>query len=178
VLVEPAPDIYAMSKRLGEEICRIHSAPATVVRLTSVFGPGQVASEGATGAIASFAAAALAAEPITIPGDPNRTRDFVLADDLAPMFERIVADGIWNETFTAARGETATLLETAELVRDAAGTEIEIHTPGGDLAPGENESYEADPPPARLGLELRPLKEGIELYVDWLSRYPAPKSSA
>ncbi len=93
----------------------------------------------------------------------------MLADDLAPMFERIVADGIWNETFTAARGETASLLETAELVRDAAGTEIEIRTPGGDLAPGENESYEADPPPARLGLELRPLKEGIELYVDWLT---------
>ncbi len=168
VLVEPAPDVYAISKRLGEEVCRTHSAPATIVRLTSVFGPGQVAHEGATGAIASFAAAALAGEQITIPGDPARTRDFVLADDLAPMFERIVADGIWNETFTAARGETASLLETAELVRAAAGADIEIRTPGGDLAPGENESYEADPPPPQLGLELRPLKEGIELYVEWL----------
>ena len=36
------PDPYALSKRLGEEACRLHRAPAAIVRLTSVFGPGQV----------------------------------------------------------------------------------------------------------------------------------------
>ena len=54
----------------------------TVVRLTSVFGPGQVAWEGATGAIAAFAARALEGEPIVIPGDPQRVRDFVYVDDV------------------------------------------------------------------------------------------------
>jgi len=57
------PDAYALSKRLGEETCRWHPAPATVVRLSSVFGPGQVAWEGATGAIAAFAARALEGAP-------------------------------------------------------------------------------------------------------------------
>ena len=56
---EPPPDPYALSKRLGEEACARHPAKATVVRLTSVFGPGQVAWEGATGAISAFAARAL-----------------------------------------------------------------------------------------------------------------------
>ncbi len=176
--IVPPPDAYAISKLLGEEACRAHAAPATVARLTSVFGPGQVAWEGATGAIASFAATALAGRPIVIPGDPERGRDFVLADDLVPAFERIVADGIWGETFTLARGESTSLRTTAELVRAAVGSPEEIQTPGGDLAPGENDSYEADPPPARLGLEMRPLKEGIELYVEWLRSYPAAQGSS
>ena len=114
------------------------------MRLTSVFGPGQVAWEGATGAIATFAARALEGEPIVIPGDPDRTRDFVYVDDLAPALERIVAEGRWNETLTLASGVTASLRRAAELVRDAAGSDSPIETPGGDLAPGENESYEAD----------------------------------
>jgi nucleoside-diphosphate-sugar epimerase len=176
--IVPPPDAYAISKLLGEEACRAHAAPSAIVRLTSVFGPGQVGWEGATGAIASFAATALAGRPIVIPGDPGRGRDFVLADDLVPAFERIVAEGIWGETFSLARGESTPLVAAAELVRDAAGSDEEIQTPGGGLAPGENDSYEADPPPPRLGLEMRPLKEGIELYVDWLRRHPAPKSSA
>src|SRR5215204_3574447 len=40
---EAAPDPYAISKYLGEEVCRLHAAKATALRMTSVFGPGQVA---------------------------------------------------------------------------------------------------------------------------------------
>jgi nucleoside-diphosphate-sugar epimerase len=174
----PPPDAYAISKRLGEEACRWHPAQATIVRLTSVFGPGQVASEGATGAIASFAAKALAGEPIVIPGDPERERDFVLGDDLVPAFERIVADGLWDATLRVARGESTSLRAAAELVRAAAGSSSPVETPGGALPRGENDTYRADPPPARLGLTMRPLEEGIALYVDWLSRYPAAQSSS
>ena len=150
--VEPPPDPYALSKRLGEEACRLHPAPATVVRLTSVFGPGQVAWEKATGAIAIFAARALEGEPIVIPGDPQRTRDFVYVDDLVPALEQIVAEDRWNEMLTLASGVSTPLLRAAELVRDAAGSESAIETPGGDLPAGENESYEIDraEPEARL----------------------------
>ncbi len=171
--LDPPPDAYALSKRLGEEACRSHPARATVVRLTSVFGPGQVAWEGATGAIARFAAAALSGDPIVIPGDPERARDFVYADDVVAAFERIVQGGRWNETVTLARGEATPLRRAAELVCAAARAPAAIQTPGGELAPGENESYEADPPPPELGFAVRPLEEGIELYVDWLRSHPA-----
>src|SRR5205085_3705967 len=96
--LDPPPDPYAQSKRLGEEGCRLHAAPTLVVRLTSVYGPGQVAWEGATGAIASFAARALAHEPIVIAGDPERSRDFVYVDDALAAIEALVADRRWNET--------------------------------------------------------------------------------
>ena len=171
--LDPPPDAYALSKHLGEEVCRLHPAPATVVRLTSVFGPGQVAWEGATGAIAAFAARALAGEPIVIQGDPERTRDFVYVDDLAPALAALVADGRWNETLTLTSGVATSLLGAAELVRDAAGSEAPIETPGGTLEPGENESYDAGGAGARLPFAVRSLEDAVPLYVDWLRSHPA-----
>lgn len=172
----PPPDPYAMSKRLGELVCELHDAPTLVVRLTSVFGPGQVAWEGATGAIASFAARALDGGPITIAGDPERTRDFVYVDDVIAAIEWLVASGRRNETVTIASGSPTSLRTAAELVRDAAGGNAEIRTPGGDLPAGENESYEAAPE-ASLPLNV-PLVEGIRRYVDWLEAHPAAQSRA
>ena len=174
----PPPDEYAISKHLGEETCRAHPARATVLRLTSVYGPGQVAWEGATGAIASFAAAALDAAPLVIPGNPERARDFVYVDDLAPVLERIVADGRWNEAVTLGSGVATPLVRAAELVRTAVGSDSPIRTPGGNLAPGENESYAVERPSAGLGFRPRPLPEGIALYVDWLRRHPAAQGRA
>ncbi len=114
----------------------------TVVRLTSVFGPGQVAWEGATGAIAAFAARALAGEPIVIPGDPERTRDFVYVDDVVAALERIVAGGRWNETLTVASGVAdAAAARGRARPRRRRQLASPIETPGGELPPGENESY-------------------------------------
>jgi UDP-glucose 4-epimerase len=168
--IEPPPDVYALSKRLGEIASRLHRAPATVVRLTSVFGPGQVAWEGATGAIARFAANALEGRPIVIEGDPERTRDFVYVDDVAPALEAIALEERWNETITLASGRPASLRRAAELVVDAVDGSIPIDTPGGTLPPGENESYVANQGGTRgLPFDVRPLEEAVPLYVDWLA---------
>jgi UDP-glucose 4-epimerase len=169
--VEPPPDVYALSKRLGEIVCRLHQAPATVVRLTSVFGPGQVAAEGATGAIARFAGNALAGRTIVIDGDPERTRDFVFVDDVVPALEAIARDGLWGRTITLAGGRPVSLRRAAELVVEAVAAEVPIETRGGTLAPGENESYVGarHPPSLPLPFDVRPLEEAVPLYVDWLT---------
>jgi nucleoside-diphosphate-sugar epimerase len=167
--VEPPPDVYALSKRLGELACRLHGAPATVVRLTSVFGPGQVAWKGATGAIARFAANALEGRPIVIEGDPERTRDFVYVDDVAPALEAIAVEERWNETITLATGRPASLRRAAELVAAAVAGDVAIETPGGTLAPGENESYVGSSTTTGLPFHVRPLEEAVPLYVDWLA---------
>jgi len=169
----PPPDPYAVSKHLGEEACRAHRARATVVRLTSVFGPGQVAWEGATGAIAAFAARALEGRPIVIPGDPARTRDFLYVDDLVAMLERVAADGPWDETVTAGSGVATPLLAAAELVRAAAGAAVEIELPGGSLPAGEGSSYALDRQARRIPFRATPLEEGVRRYVAWLRHHPA-----
>ena len=174
--LDPPPDAYALSKRLGDEACRQHRARATILRLTSVYGPGQVAWEGATGAIAMFAARALEGEPIVVRGNPERTRDFAYVDDLVDAVERLLSDGRWNETVRIASGVATPLLRAAELVRDAAGSSSPIEAPGGELPAGENESYRSDPDP-QLALSV-PLEEGIRRYVDWLRRHPAAQGRA
>jgi UDP-glucose 4-epimerase len=168
--MDPPPDPYAMSKRLGENACRFHPANATVVRLTSVFGPGQVAWEGATGAIAAFTARAIDGEPIVIPGDPGRTRDFLYVDDLVPALAKIAAESRWNQTLTLGSSVNTPLIEAAKLVVETLGSDSPIETPGGDLAPGENESYDTG---AGLNFDVRPLDSAVASYVDWLRRHPA-----
>ena len=175
--IDPPPDAYALSKRLGEDLCRLHRARATAVRLSSVFGPGQLAHEGATGAIANFAARALAGKPIVIYGNPRRTRDFLFVDDVVAALEAIVAEGRWNETITFGSGEPVALLEAAELVREAAASSSSIETPWGTLPRGEDESYEA-PSASRLGFPVRPFREAVRLYVDWLRSHTASQSGA
>ena len=172
--IEPAPDAYALSKRLGEVACALHRAPAAVVRLTSIFGPGQAAWDGATGAISAFAARALAGEPIVIPGNPARTRDFLYVDDLVAGLEALIAAGRWDaEPALAASGTATSLPDAARLVVDALGADVPIETPGGELPAGEDASYEPDPLAPRIPLTPRPLAESVARYVDWLARYAA-----
>jgi nucleoside-diphosphate-sugar epimerase len=174
----PPPDPYAMSKRLGEEACRVHAAPATIVRLPSVFGPGQVTWEGATGAIAAFAARALAGEAIVIPGDPQRTRDFVYVDDMALALEGLVRDGRWNETLALGSGTATPLLRAAQLVADAVGRDVAIELPGGDLPPGEGLAYAMDHQAPALDFPARPLEAAVPDYVAWLRAHPAAQGRA
>lgn len=175
---ETAPDPYAISKYLGEEACRVHEARATALRMTSVFGPGQVRWEGATGAIAAFAARALDGEPITIPGNPRRTRDFLYVDDLVAGLETLVAGGEWPSLLYAGSGVATPLIEAAELTVAAAGTGVPIETPGGTLPPGEDDSYALDPHVPRLACPARPLSEAVAAYVDWLRSHPAAQGRA
>jgi UDP-glucose 4-epimerase len=171
--LDPPPDPYAMSKRLAEQACLLHPAPATVLRLTSVFGPGQVRWEGATGAIAAFAARAIEGEPIVIPGDPRRTRDFLYVDDLVDGIAAHVEAGGFGGVLEAGSGTASALEDVARLVCRALGVPERIELPGGTLPPGEDASYAMDPGGAQLGLSARPLDEAVTAYVDWLRRHPA-----
>lgn len=176
--VQPPPDEYALSKWLGEQVCREHPAPATVTRISSAYGPGQVAWEGATGAIAAFTARALEGAPIVIKGNPDRTRDFVYVDDVVAALEAIMSSGRWNETITLASGVATSLRQAAELVREVTGSESEIQTQAGELAEGEDTSYPVARTAPELGFRSRPLAEGIASYVAWIQRHPAAQGRA
>jgi len=163
VRAKAPPDAYGMSKRLAEEACRLHPAKATSVRMTSVFGPGQVRWEGATGAIAAFAARALDGEPITIPGNPRRTRDFLYVDDFVAGVETLVAHGDWPELVYAGSGEATPLEDAARLTVAAVGAPVEVRLTGGALPAGA----------PRLPASPRPLRQAVTAYVDWLRDHPA-----
>ena len=130
--------------------------------------------KGATGAIAAFAAKALAGEPIVIPGDPERTRDFVYVDDVVAALERIVADGRWNETLTVASGVATPLLRGGELVRGGRQLGRRSRRPEGSFRRARTRATAADAP---LDFSVRPLEEAIPAYVDWLAAIPLLKAA-
>jgi nucleoside-diphosphate-sugar epimerase len=143
-----------------------------------VFGPGQVTWEGATGAIAAFAARALEGRPIVIPGNPARTRDFVYVDDLVDGLERLAGEGPWDAVLHAGSGTATSLEDAARLVLAAVGGEEALELPGGTLPPGEDLSYADDPGAARVAFAPRPLAEGVDRYVAWLRAHPAAQGRA
>lgn len=176
--IEPPPDAYGLSKRLAEEACRLHRADAVALRMTSIFGPGQVTWEGATGAIAAFAARAFDGKPIAIPGDPRRTRDFLYVDDFVDGIEGLLRDGAPAPVLNAGSGVATPLQDAARLVVEAVGHDVPIELPGGTLPPGEGESYALDDRTPRLRLTARPLSEAVSAYVDWLRLHPAAQGRA
>lgn len=164
--IVPSTDPYGASKLLGEQACLAHAARSVIVRLTSVFGPGQVRADGATGAIAAFADRALRGEPIVIPGDPRRTRDFVYVDDLIAGLDDLLRDGPRARVMVAASGVSTPLIDAARAVVAAVGTGA-IETPGGEPPAGDERSYGAGDA-ERLALRSRPLGDAISEYVTWL----------
>ncbi len=177
IRAEAPPDAYGMSKRLGEEACRLHAARATSVRIASVFGPGQVAWEGATGAIAAFAARALDGRPITIPGNPRRTRDFLYVDDFVDGLERLAADPDPPALVHAGSGTPTPLEDAARLTvaaaRAAGARPGPVELTGGTLPAGEDDSYALPGGAPRLPTSARPLRQAVAAYVDWLRAHPA-----
>src|SRR5439155_19822468 len=77
---------YAASKLAGEEYCSAFYATygleTVVLRYFNVFGPRQDPNSQYAAVVPRFIAAALQAEPPTIYGDGNQTRDFVYVSNV------------------------------------------------------------------------------------------------
>ena len=145
----------------------------SALRLTSVFGPGQVAWEGATGAIAAFAARAIDGRPITIPGDPSRTRDFLYVDDLVDGIERLVVDGRPRRSCGRAAASPRRCWRRRRSRSRRRARTSRSSCRAASCPPGEGDSYALPPSDARLALTPRPLDQAVTTYVDWLRLHPA-----
>ena len=81
---------YAASKFSTEHYCDVfyhmYGMPVSVLRLSNVFGPGQVSSNPYCGVVAKFFEAIDNNESLMIYGDGNQTRDFTFIDDAVEAF--------------------------------------------------------------------------------------------
>ena len=112
---------YAASKFGAEQYAQVfyslHQVPVTILRLSNVYGPGQVATNPYCGVVSKFFEARLAGLPMTIYGDGRQTRDFTYIEDAVQVIllaaERQEAIG---ETFNVATGiETSILALSTEI---------------------------------------------------------------
>ena len=87
---------YGVSKKVALDYLgfyqRYRGLEHTALALGNVYGPRQD-PHGEAGVIAIFASKMLAAEPVTIFGDGNQTRDYVFIDDVVHAFVQAIDRG-------------------------------------------------------------------------------------
>lgn len=151
-------DPYAVSKLVAEQWCRMYAeqlaTPTTVVRLFSVYGPGQV-GQGTSGVVSIFLERARRGEPLAVHADQKRDLTWVgdVARGIRQAVEQPPAPGS-HRVYNLATGIGTSLVALAELVRDTLGSTSAIEAPAARAAEGDRV---ADITRAQADLGYRPL---------------------
>ncbi|RYG25085.1 SDR family oxidoreductase [bacterium] len=123
--------VYDEAKRYGEALTmayhHYHGLNTRIVRFFNTYGPRMRLDDGRV--VPNFVSQALRGEPITIYGDGKQTRSFGYCMD--------TIDGVWklaqsdfHEPVNIGSLHERTMLEFAQIVRDAVGSHSEIvHRP-------------------------------------------------
>jgi nucleoside-diphosphate-sugar epimerase len=126
---------YGVSKHAGEAYClSFHAAyklETVCLRYFNVFGPRQNPISEYAAVVPSFIASALMAEPATIYGDGEQSRDFTYVDNVvAANLLAATVPAASGEVFNVAYGESHTINELLAALGEIAGRPIEpAHRP-------------------------------------------------
>lgn len=161
---------YGITKLAAEHLVRAYSAnsglPATILRLFSVYGPGQRPDMGYN----IFIQRLLKGETITIDGDgtDSRSNTYVLdvVQGLVRAFEQ--PQQSVGEAFNIGGGEEVNVLQVLEILQELSG--IEVHTTHGPRRPGDQRRTAADTAKAQTSLGYAPqttIVEGLRAQLDW-----------
>lgn len=162
---------YGLSKLAAERYVRLYAElydlPAVALRYFNVYGPGQLSGDYSA-VISVFVEQASSGEPITVEGDGSQTRDFVHVRDVVRA-NLLAARSDVTGVFNVGTGESVSVLELAETVRDVADSDSEIvHV---EARPGDIERSRADISRLESELGFEPsvsLAERLETVVNQL----------
>jgi UDP-glucose 4-epimerase len=146
---------------------RVYGVPGAVLRMFSVYGPGQVITGGQSGVVAIFASSALAGAPLIVMS--RQRKDFVEVSDV------VQAVGLAHSrpstparAYNIGAGRATSVIALARAVRNATASQSPIVEDYRDESP---HGLVADIRRARLELGYEPqisLEEGLRRYVRWL----------
>jgi UDP-glucose 4-epimerase len=173
--LEPA-DPYAVAKLVAEQWCGMYARqlglPTTVVRLFTVYGPGQV-GKGTSGVVGIFLERALRGAPLEVHAEQRRDLTYIgdvaggirLALDRPPMAGEA-------RVYNLATGVGTSLEELAHLVRRVVGSGSPVVSPTGRSTEGDRV---ADLSRARRELGYEPtvdVEQGVRLTAEWFKALP------
>ncbi|MDF9745870.1 NAD-dependent epimerase/dehydratase family protein [Natrinema salsiterrestre] len=159
---------YGLSKLAAERYVRLYADLYDVstisLRYFNVYGPGQMSGDYSA-VISVFAEQALNGKPITVEGDGSQTRDFVHVRDVMEA-NLLAASADVTGVFNVGTGNSVSILELAETVRNVAASDLEIvHV---EDRPGDIDQSQADVSRLKSELGFEPsisLADGLETVV-------------
>ncbi len=161
---------YGITKLAAEHLVRAYATsfglPTTILRLFSVYGPGQRPDMGYN----IFIRRILNGETITIDGDGTDSRSNTYVRDcvrgLILAFEQPTQSV--GEVFNIGGGEEVTVLQVLEMLQELSGKEV--HTTHGPGRPGDQRRTAADISKAQQRLGYAPqtaMLEGLRAQLAW-----------
>jgi UDP-glucose 4-epimerase len=175
---------YAVSKLAGENYCMAfyesYGLPASAVRYSNIFGPGQDPANPYCGVVAKFIELLFAGKAPVIHGDGNQTRDFTYIDDaVEATLLAATTDRAIGEVFNVGTGVETRVNELARTL---------IGIVGVDVVPTRTDRRDVDNirrrvvniEKTRRSLRWVPevtLEEGLQRTVEWQRGRPAPESA-
>jgi dTDP-glucose 4,6-dehydratase len=119
--------VYDEAKRFAEAATmayhRARGLRVRIVRIFNTYGPRMRLDDGR--AVPNFVTQALRGEPLTVHGDGSQTRSLCYVDDLIEGIWRVLGADLTGPVNLGNPNEVS-VLELAELIREAAGSRSEI----------------------------------------------------
>lgn len=166
---------YAVSKYVGElysqAFHRVYGLETVCLRYFNVFGPRQDPGSQYSGVVAKFITSLLDAEPPTIFGDGEQSRDFTYIENVVEA--NLLAartEGISGEVFNIACGQQLSVNELARLLSQTVGAPAGLTPQFAEERPGDVCHSLADISGAEelLGYKVKVnVGKGLEQTVKW-----------
>ena len=167
---------YGCSKGSADQyVCdyaRIYNIPATVFRMSCIYGPHQCGTED-QGWVANFLIRTLKEQDINIYGNGKQVRDILFVEDLIKAMElaRKNIHKFSGEAFNIGGGtaNAVSLLEVLNIIENLPGTSLKTHY--GDWRPGDQYYYVSDHTKFSEATGWQPevpYKRGIKKLHQWL----------
>jgi CDP-paratose 2-epimerase len=177
---------YGCSKGAAEQYvldyARTFGVPATVFRMSCIYGPHQCGNED-QGWVAHFLLRALQREPITIYGDGKQVRDILFVEDLidAMLFAQANVDAVSGRAFNigGGPGNTISLLELVALIANIQGEVPAVHF--ADWRAADQRFYVSDTRRFTAATGWRPgvgVREGVRRLHRWLIEHRVAEAEA
>src|SRR5580698_8770557 len=149
----------------------LHALEFSALALANVYGPRQD-PHGEAGVVAIFAQRLLAAEPVTVFGDGDQTRDFVFVDDVVDAFVRAATRG-GGLICNIGTGRETSVNELVTAMASQSGKEVKsVLAP---LRPGELHRSSLDVERAAIQLGWRAwtqLDDGVRAVLEFVAAGP------
>ena len=162
---------YGAGKLVGEAYCQAYAGSfgldTVALRFSNVYGP--LSAHKSKNAVPAFIARALEGRDLHIYGDGTQTRDFIYVEDLcAGILGALTSDGIAGEVFQLGTSVQTSILEIAEIVRDAAGADVDIHFEPRRAGEVYKSSVDISKATRLLGFEITvDVKNGLGRTTEW-----------